>query len=57
MVLHLSDQLNLLPDWVELAIQRVGDFRGPIATEYEVSLQELEWYDRNLPSTRLRRKS
>lgn len=40
---HLVVQLELLPNWTSLVVQRVGETGGPREKEYEVSEQELDW--------------
>lgn len=36
-------QLELLPNWVQLATQRVGEQPGPRDAEFEVTNEELDW--------------
>jgi hypothetical protein len=36
-------QLELLPSWTFLALQRVGSPGGPVSEEFEVSEEELDW--------------
>lgn len=36
-------QLELLPNWTHIALQRVGDRDGPLTSDYEVSGEELYW--------------
>lgn len=42
-IIHLIMQLELLPGWVQLAAQRVGDHPGPSGVEFEVTNEELDW--------------
>ncbi|KAM0752687.1 hypothetical protein T439DRAFT_323299 [Meredithblackwellia eburnea MCA 4105] len=48
MVYQLTVQLELLPNWVELACQRLGHPGGPTDAEFEVSEEELEWLAKGL---------
>jgi hypothetical protein len=41
---HLIKQLELLPNWPQLACQRVGDYGGPTSIEFELTTAELDWY-------------
>ncbi|KDE07740.1 hypothetical protein MVLG_02012 [Microbotryum lychnidis-dioicae p1A1 Lamole] len=41
---HLFTQLELLPSWTLLALQRVGSPGGPTSEEFEVTPEELEWF-------------
>lgn len=43
MVFHLVVQLEVLPAWATMAVQRVGEREGPSATEYELSEKEIDW--------------
>lgn len=40
---HLFSQMELLPGWASMAIQRVGDVGGPLSYEFELEEQELDW--------------
>ena len=42
-VYHLTIQLEALPNWTQLACQRVGMIGGPPAAEFELSDEELGW--------------
>ncbi|KAK4698617.1 hypothetical protein P7C70_g7656, partial [Phenoliferia sp. Uapishka_3] len=42
---HLFSQLEVLPQWTLLASQRLGDTPGPMSQEFEVSVQELDWFE------------
>ncbi|GAA5827864.1 hypothetical protein JCM3770_006897, partial [Rhodotorula araucariae] len=48
LVHHMLMQLEMLPDWTTWAAQRVGQPGGPIAVEYEVSVEELDWFQQAL---------
>ncbi|GAA5964092.1 hypothetical protein JCM3765_000900 [Sporobolomyces pararoseus] len=48
LVHHMMMQLEIQPDWTELAIQRVGTPGGPPSSEYEVTENELDWFQRAL---------
>jgi hypothetical protein len=37
-------QLEILSDWTEWVIQRVGSPGGPPSTEYEITETELDWF-------------
>ncbi|KAM0787683.1 hypothetical protein ACM66B_003746 [Microbotryomycetes sp. NB124-2] len=43
MIFHQFFQLELLPDWTTLALQRFGSVPGPRTIEEELSSTELEW--------------
>ncbi|KAK4047722.1 hypothetical protein OIV83_005230 [Microbotryomycetes sp. JL201] len=43
MIFHQFFQLELLPDWTTLALQRVGSDPGPKSVEEELTTTELEW--------------
>ncbi|KAK4705631.1 hypothetical protein P7C70_g576, partial [Phenoliferia sp. Uapishka_3] len=45
---HAFSHLEVLPSWIRLACERVGETPGPASQEFEVSLQELEWVDKAL---------
>ncbi|KAK4056861.1 hypothetical protein OIO90_002111 [Microbotryomycetes sp. JL221] len=44
MIFHQFFQLELLPDWTTLALQRFGSVPGPRSPEEEVTPTELEWF-------------
>ncbi|GJN89300.1 hypothetical protein Rhopal_002280-T1 [Rhodotorula paludigena] len=44
MTFHELYQLELLPEWTKLALQRVGDIGGPLSAEEEVNEVELGWF-------------
>ncbi|GAA5998999.1 Zn(II)2Cys6 transcription factor [Rhodotorula paludigena] len=44
MTFHELYQLELLPEWTKLALQRVGDIGGPLSAEEEVNQVELGWF-------------
>ncbi|BGP51267.1 hypothetical protein JCM10450v2_007196 [Rhodotorula kratochvilovae] len=48
LVHHMLMQLEMLPDWTTWAAQRVGQPGGPVAEEYEVSVDELDWFQQAL---------
>ncbi|GAA5981724.1 hypothetical protein JCM5350_000469 [Sporobolomyces pararoseus] len=48
LVHHMMMQLEIQSDWTELAIQRVGTPGGPPSSEYEVTENELDWFQRAL---------
>lgn len=35
----------MLPDWTVWAAQRIGTPGGPLSEEYELTENELDWYD------------
>ncbi|SCV73552.1 BQ2448_7478 [Microbotryum intermedium] len=41
---HLFMQLELLPSWTLIALQRVGAPGGPTSEEFELTPEELEWF-------------
>lgn len=43
MVFHLVVQLEVLPTWATMAVQRVGEREGPSSAEYELSEKEIDW--------------
>ncbi|BGP40011.1 hypothetical protein JCM10450v2_003991 [Rhodotorula kratochvilovae] len=44
MTFHELMQLELLPNWTDIALQRVGEPGGPQSVEEEVSETELSWF-------------
>lgn len=42
-IFHLIFQLDLLPNWTTLALQRVGERGGPTGPEEELSEMEIGW--------------
>lgn len=44
MTYHLFWQLELLPNWTTLAVERFGEAEGPLAPHLEVSETELDWF-------------
>lgn len=43
-IFHLIFQLDLLPNWTELALQRVGDPHGPQNPDEELTETERQWF-------------
>ncbi|GAA6030790.1 hypothetical protein JCM8097_008877 [Rhodosporidiobolus ruineniae] len=48
LVHHMLMQLEMLPDWSTLAAQRIGQPDGPISEEYELTENELDWFQQAL---------
>ncbi|BGP42105.1 hypothetical protein JCM10450v2_006191 [Rhodotorula kratochvilovae] len=48
MTYHVIFQLEILPNWTLIAVQRYGEPDGPSAPELEVSETELDWFDKGL---------
>ncbi|GAA6017493.1 hypothetical protein JCM11491_006842 [Sporobolomyces phaffii] len=48
LVHHMMMQLEILSDWTEWAVQRVGSPGGPPSAEYEITEAELDWFQRAL---------
>ncbi|GAA6048818.1 hypothetical protein JCM3770_003637 [Rhodotorula araucariae] len=48
MTYHVVFQLEILPNWTLIAVQRYGEQNGPSAQELEVSETELDWFDKGL---------
>ncbi|GAA5853267.1 hypothetical protein JCM8547_000261 [Rhodosporidiobolus lusitaniae] len=48
LVHHMLMQLEMLPDWTRLAAQRTGSPGGPISQEYELTEDELDWFQQAL---------
>ena len=48
LVHHMLMELEMLPEWTTWAAQRVGQSGGPTSEEYEVSVDELEWFQQAL---------
>lgn len=44
MIFHQFFQLELLPDWTTLALQKIGQSPGPLSFEEEVTETELGWF-------------
>ncbi|GAA6048232.1 hypothetical protein JCM3770_006495 [Rhodotorula araucariae] len=44
MTFHELMQLELLPNWTDIALQRVGEHGGPQSIDEEVSERELHWF-------------
>jgi hypothetical protein len=42
MTYHVVWQLEMLPNWTTIAVQRVGEPGGPVSPELEVSEVELD---------------
>jgi hypothetical protein len=40
---HMMMQLEILTDWTEWVVQRVGVPGGPPSSEYEITEAELDW--------------
>ncbi|KAL8278273.1 hypothetical protein RQP46_009305 [Phenoliferia psychrophenolica] len=47
-VYSLTLQMDALPNWTQMACQRVGTLGGPPSSEFEVSEEELEWISKGL---------
>ncbi|GJN93184.1 hypothetical protein Rhopal_006231-T1 [Rhodotorula paludigena] len=45
LVHHMLMELEMLPDWTVWAAQRIGTPGGPLSEEYELTENELDWYD------------
>lgn len=45
---HLTFQLELLPDWTTLVVQRHGENPGPATPDLEVTELELDWFVKGL---------
>lgn len=45
---HAYYQLELLPDWIDYALQRLGEVPGPPTETLEVTETELDWFDKGL---------
>lgn len=45
---HLFYQLEILPYWTSLILQRYGEIDGPAAAELEVTETELDWFEQGL---------
>ena len=43
MVYHVFWQLELLPNWPDLALSRFGEVGGPASVELEATETELDW--------------
>ncbi|GAA6012266.1 hypothetical protein JCM10207_002783 [Rhodosporidiobolus poonsookiae] len=50
MTYHVVWQLEVLPNWTTIAVQRVGEPTGPATPDLEVSDTELDWFIRGLVS-------
>ncbi|GAA5899686.1 uncharacterized protein JCM6883_005956 [Sporobolomyces salmoneus] len=48
LVHHMMMQLEILNDWSEWVLQRVGTPGGPPSAEYEITETELDWFQRAL---------
>ncbi|GAA5849047.1 hypothetical protein JCM9279_004706 [Rhodotorula babjevae] len=48
LVHHMLMELEMLPEWTTWAAQRVGQPGGPTTEEYEVSVDELDWFQQAL---------
>lgn len=48
MTYHLVWQLELLPGWTELCLQRYGETDGPVTEDLELSETELNWLHKGL---------
>lgn len=48
LVHHMLMELEMLPEWTMWAAQRVGQPGGPVSEEYEVSVDELDWFQQAL---------
>jgi len=48
LVHHMLMELEMLPEWTTWAAQRVGTPGGPTSEEYEVSVDELDWFQQAL---------
>ncbi|GAA5920953.1 hypothetical protein JCM3775_004019 [Rhodotorula graminis] len=48
LVHHMIMELEMLPEWTTWAAQRVGQPGGPVSEEYEVSVDELDWFQQAL---------
>ncbi|KAL8293563.1 hypothetical protein RQP46_000264 [Phenoliferia psychrophenolica] len=48
MVYHLAWQLELIPNWTTLVVQRWGEMPGPASADLEVTETELDWFERGL---------
>ncbi|KAK4058638.1 hypothetical protein OIO90_000082 [Microbotryomycetes sp. JL221] len=47
-VYYLTWQLELMPTWTTLAVQRHGELDGPLSPELELTETELDWIDKGL---------
>ncbi len=45
---HLAFQLELIPNWTTIAVQKFGDNPGPDSAELELSPTELDWLENGL---------
>lgn len=45
---HLAFQLELIPNWTAIAVQKFGDNPGPDCAELELSPTELDWLENGL---------
>jgi hypothetical protein len=45
---HLAFQLELIPDWTKIAVQKFGQQPGPDSAELELSPTELDWLENGL---------
>ncbi|GAA5914825.1 hypothetical protein JCM6882_007284 [Rhodosporidiobolus microsporus] len=48
LVHHMLMQLEMLPDWTNMAAERIGEPGGPISDEYELTENELDWLQQAL---------
>lgn len=45
---HVFYQLEILPYWTSLILQRFGEAEGPATPELEVTETELDWFEQGL---------
>ncbi|KAM0792606.1 hypothetical protein ACM66B_005267 [Microbotryomycetes sp. NB124-2] len=45
---YLAWQLELLPSWTLLAVQRYGEHQGPLTSDLELTETELDWIEKGL---------
>ncbi|GAA6012748.1 hypothetical protein JCM10207_005348 [Rhodosporidiobolus poonsookiae] len=48
LVHHMLMQLEMLPEWTDMAAQRIGEPNGPTTDEFELTLNELDWLQQAL---------